>query len=88
MRETSLQARLDTRKKKFDLDMYIKANTPTFTEEQAKVAKMTLNRIRTNSSEPEIVNGRGRSICSWTTWRRYPGKRRRGGTVLRSAKKC
>src|SRR5262245_25109507 len=36
MRQQSIQARLDTQRKRFELDMYIKANTPTFTEEQAK----------------------------------------------------
>jgi hypothetical protein len=62
MREAALQARLDTKKKKFDLDMYIRANTPTFTDEQAKLAKATLKRIQTMSSEPEIVNGRALNL--------------------------
>src|SRR5262249_17910472 len=34
LREQALQAKLETRKKAFDLDMYIKANTPTYTQEQ------------------------------------------------------
>jgi hypothetical protein len=74
MREYALQARLDTKKKKFDLDMYIKANTPTFTEEQAKIAKMTLKRIQTQSSEPEIANGKALNLLL-DDMRKYPGKR-------------
>jgi hypothetical protein len=58
MRQQYYQAKLDTIKKKFDLDMYIKANTPTFTEEQARITKQILNRIRTNSSPAEILDGR------------------------------
>ena len=73
-RELALQARLDTKKKKFDLEMYIKANTPTFTEEQAKVAKITLKRIQTNSSESEIVNGKALNFLL-DDLRRHPGKK-------------
>jgi hypothetical protein len=62
IREQAIQAKLDTKKKKFDLDMYIKNNTPTFTEEQTKLAKITLKRIQTMSSEPEIVNGKSLNL--------------------------
>lgn len=58
MREQALQARLETKKKAFDLDLYIKANTPTFTEEQAKIAKSTLKRIQTQSNPAEIYSGK------------------------------
>jgi hypothetical protein len=74
MREAALQARLDTKKKTFDLDMYIKANTPTFTEEQAKIARMTLKRIQSNSSEPEIASGKSLNLLL-DDLRRYPGKK-------------
>src|SRR5262249_52426921 len=57
MREQYRQARLETKKKEFDLDQYIKANTPTFTEEQKKVARNTLKRIQTNSNPYEVTNG-------------------------------
>jgi hypothetical protein len=73
-RELGNQARLDTKKKKFDLDMYIKANTPTFTEEQAKIAKQTLRRIQTNSTEAEIVNGKALNLLL-DDMRRHPGKK-------------
>jgi hypothetical protein len=62
MREQALQAKLDTKKKKFDLDMYIRANTPTYTDEQIKLAKVTLKRIQTLSTEPEIVNGKALNL--------------------------
>jgi len=58
LREQYYQAKLETKKKQFDLDQYIKANTPTFTEEQAKVAKQTLKRIQTTSNPAEIADGR------------------------------
>ena len=74
MRETALRARLDTKKKKFDLDMYIKANTPTFTEEQAKMARMTLKRILSMSTEPEIVNGKALNLIL-DDMRKYPNKK-------------
>ena len=74
MREQALQARLDTKKRAHDLDLYIKATTPTYTEIQAKIAKMTLRRIQTNSSEPEIVNGKALNLLL-DDLRKYPGKR-------------
>lgn len=74
LRESALQAQLETRKKRFDLEMYIKANTPTFTEEQAKIAKMTLRRIQTNSSEPEIANGKALNLLL-SDMAKYPGKK-------------
>ena len=74
IREQALQARLDTKRKKFDLDKYIRENTPTFTEEQAKIKKMTLKRIQTNSTEPEIVNGRALNLLL-DDLRLHPGKK-------------
>jgi hypothetical protein len=74
IREQALQAKLETRKKKFDLDMYIKANTPTFTEEQAKIAKMTLKRIQSNSTESEIINGKALNLLL-DDMRKHPGKK-------------
>jgi hypothetical protein len=58
MREQWRQAMLETEKKKFDLRMYIRNNTPTFTEEQAKVTRQTLKRIQSNSQPAEVVEGR------------------------------
>lgn len=74
MREQAMQARLETRKKQFDLEMYIKANTPTFTEEQAKVASMTLRRIQNDSNPAEIMSGKALNILL-DDLRKYPGKK-------------
>jgi hypothetical protein len=57
-RELANQARLDTVKKEFDLRMYIKANTPTYTQEQERIAKNTLRRIQSNSLPGEIASGK------------------------------
>jgi hypothetical protein len=62
LREQALQARVDTAKKKFDYQMYVKANTPTFTQEQAKVARDTLRRIQTNSNPAEISSGKALNV--------------------------
>jgi hypothetical protein len=62
MRQQGIQARLDTQRKRFELDMYIKANTPTFTEEQAKIARTTLRRIQTSSTPAEITTGKSLNL--------------------------
>jgi hypothetical protein len=58
LRQQSIQAKFDTQRKRFELEMYIKANTPTFTEDQAKIAQTTLKRIRSNSTQAEIASGK------------------------------
>ena len=58
LREQALQAKLETTRKAFELEMYIKANTPTYTQEQERVAKTTLRRIQTNSLPGEVTNGK------------------------------
>jgi hypothetical protein len=58
LREQYYQSKLETKKKAFDLDMYIRNNTPTFTDEMIKNQKQVLKRIQNNSSPPEIVDGR------------------------------
>ena len=62
MREQAIQAKLDTQRKRFELDMYIRANTPTFTEEQMKVARNTLKRIHGNSLPAEITSGKALNV--------------------------
>jgi hypothetical protein len=74
MRESAKQAYLETRKKQFDLEMYIRANTPTYQEEQAKIARSTLKRIQGNSTESEIVNGKALNYLL-DDLRKYPGKK-------------
>ena len=58
IREAWKQAKLKTAKDAFDLKMYIRNNTPTWTEEQTKVAKHTLVRLQKFSTPSEIVEGR------------------------------
>ena len=62
MRQQYEQARLQTIKQRFDLEMYIRANTPTFTEEQAKVARQTLKRLQTAANPAEISTGRAHNF--------------------------
>ncbi len=58
MRQEYYQTRLETRKKAFDLDRYIKDNTPTWNQQQEKLMKAVLFRIQTASNPAEIVEGR------------------------------
>lgn len=62
LREQAMQAKIDTERKRFDHNMYIRANTPTYTQEQAKIAATTLKRIQTMSTATEIANGRALNI--------------------------
>ncbi|MFO0969705.1 MAG: hypothetical protein U0793_29455 [Gemmataceae bacterium] len=74
MREQALQAHLETKRKKFDLDMYIKQNTPTFTEEQARIAAITLKRIQNSAMPGEISSGKSLNILL-DDMRKFPGKK-------------
>ncbi len=58
LREQALQARLETKKKAFDLDVYIKANTPTAAQERERIQKLTLKRMQTASLPGEITSGK------------------------------
>ncbi len=73
-REKALQEKLKTRKDAFDLDMYIKANTPTYTQAQERAAKSTLRRIQTNSLPGELVNGKALNYLL-DDLRRFPNKK-------------
>jgi hypothetical protein len=74
LREQANQAKLDTRKKAFELEMYIKANTPTYTQEQERVAKTTLRRIQTNSLPGEVTNGKSLNFLL-DDLRKFPTKK-------------
>jgi hypothetical protein len=74
LREYANQARLETLKRRFDYEMYVKANTPTFSEEQAKVAKQVLKRIQSNASLSDIWSGRSLNILM-DDLRKYPNKK-------------
>ncbi len=74
LREQALQAKLETRKKAFELEMYIKANTPTYTQEQERIVKSTLRRIQTNSLPGEVTNGKSLNFLV-DDLRKFPGKK-------------
>jgi hypothetical protein len=61
-REKAYQAKIDTKRKTFDEMMYEKANTPTFTEERAKVEAMQLRRVMTDPVEAEIKSGKAHNL--------------------------
>ncbi len=74
LREQAKQARIETERKRFDHEMYIKANTPTFTEEQQKIAKSVLRRIQSTATPNEIWGGKSLNILL-DDLRKYPNKK-------------
>jgi hypothetical protein len=57
LRNQAIQSNLETRKKSLETELWLKANTPTYTDEQAKIAKTILKRIQTNATPGEIAAG-------------------------------
>jgi len=62
IREQAMQAKFDTARKKFDLEMYLRANTPSYADEQARIAKIVLKRIQVASVPAEITSGKSQNI--------------------------
>jgi hypothetical protein len=62
MREQYYQAKIDTQRRKFDLQMYIRLNTPTFADQQIALSKQTLRRIQNSSPSGEIASGHALNI--------------------------
>jgi hypothetical protein len=62
LREQAIQAKLETRKKQVETDLWIKANTPTYSDEQARIAKNILKRIQTHATSGEIWSGAALNI--------------------------
>jgi hypothetical protein len=62
IREQSMQAKFDTARKKFDLEMYLRANTPSIGDEQARIAKNVLKRIQVASLPLEVLSGKAHNI--------------------------
>jgi hypothetical protein len=60
--QMALQKQVETAKMVFDLNKYIKENTPTFSDEQRKIAEDTLKRILKNAAPSEIWSGRALNI--------------------------
>jgi hypothetical protein len=61
LREQANQAKLDTKRKAFDERAYERANTPSWTQEQAKIQEQILNRILTNATGKEITDGKAQN---------------------------
>jgi hypothetical protein len=57
LREQAIQAKMETRKKQVETDLWIRANTPTYSDEQARIAKNILKRIQTHATSGEIWSG-------------------------------
>ena len=74
LREQSIQAKFETQRKRFELDLYIKANTPTLTEELTKVTRNTLKRIYGNSTAAEISSGKALNVMLEDA-RKFPTRR-------------
>ena len=62
LREKANQEKITTVLKEHEARMIIKATTPTFTQEQARIAKSTLQRIQKNSLPGEIANGKSLNL--------------------------
>lgn len=73
-RELANQAKIATMKMRSEYDLWLKANTPTFSEEQAKIAKQVLRRIQSNASPSDIYTGRSLNILL-DDLRKYPNKK-------------
>jgi hypothetical protein len=58
----ALQAKLDTKKKAFDLAAYIRDNTPSFSQTEAKVQRQILARVQANATPQEIVSGKAQNV--------------------------
>jgi hypothetical protein len=62
VREQYYQSQIETQRRRFDLAMYIRARTPTFTEEQANISRTTLKRIQMMAAPAEIANGKALNL--------------------------
>jgi hypothetical protein len=80
MREVAYQAREQTRKLKFDTDMYIKKNTPTLTQEMAKNLASLVKRIQNNASPGEVEGGKAQNVLL-ADLAKYGDKKNSAGAV-------
>jgi hypothetical protein len=62
LREQALQARIETAKKRKEYELWLKANTPTYTEEQAKIRKTIIKRMQNTTNPSEIYSGSSLNI--------------------------
>jgi hypothetical protein len=62
MAEQAEQAHIDTLKRRFEYEMFVKANTIPYSEVQRKIFKQTATRVRTLANPSEIASGRSANI--------------------------
>jgi hypothetical protein len=62
VREQANQAKIETRRQRFDQEMYERANTPAFTERQEKKDMARVRRIMNQPLPAEITSGRAHNI--------------------------
>lgn len=62
LHQMALQKQIETTKMLFDLKKYLKDNTPSFTDEQMKIAETTLKRILQNATPAEVWNGKALNV--------------------------
>jgi hypothetical protein len=74
LREQWAQAKLDTQRRRFELTAYLRANTPTYTEEQTRIARNTLTRIREHSTPAEISTGKALNLMLEDA-RKFPSRK-------------
>ena len=74
MREQAMQAKFETQRKRFELEMYIKANTPSYVEEQIRIARNSLKRIHGFSTPAEISSAKALNVVLDDA-RKFPGRK-------------
>lgn len=62
LREQARRERIKTNKELYEFEWWLKANTPSFAEVQAKIDRDTLKRIQGTNNLPEIWGGRSLNI--------------------------
>jgi hypothetical protein len=55
-------AQLENQKRAFDLEAYMRANTPTYAEQQERLAKDLLRRIQSTANQGEIWSGAAQNV--------------------------
>ncbi|MCC6421214.1 MAG: hypothetical protein IT429_23505, partial [Gemmataceae bacterium] len=82
MREQVNQAKLETAKKRVDTLSYIRDHTPTFGQEQERIARQTLQRIQTTATPIEIWAGKSQNIILRDLTRHANRKSQAGAMTL------
>jgi len=64
LRQVTLQAQIDTKKKMIDLINYERANTPTATDELKRYQKIALDRVKNAPMISEVWNGKAQNLIT------------------------